>query len=179
MAILKVAQMGHPVLRRRARDLSVEEICSAPIQQLVEDMHETMREYGGVGLAAPQVHRDLRLAVIEFGSDNERFQIEESQPFSVFFNARIHVLDEEPFGMWEGCLSVPGLRGYVERPRRIRVDYLDRHGKPHQVEAEDFLAVVMQHELDHCEGTLYVDRLADPRKFAFLEEYSRHHREDG
>ena len=178
MAILKVAQMGHPILRQKTKDVSVEEIRSSTMQALVQDMYETMLEYGGVGLAAPQVHQSLRLAVVEFDPEQERYETEQAQEFSVFFNARITVIDETPFGMWEGCLSVQGLRGYVERPRHIRVDYLDRDGQAKQLKAQDFLAVVLQHELDHLDGALYVDRMKDMSKLAFIEEYGRYHRED-
>lgn len=175
MAILKVAQLGHPVLRRVARDLSPEEIRSPEVKALVNDMRDTMVEYRGVGLAAPQVHHSVRIAVIEISSDNPRYDIQETVSAQVFFNARVTVLDETPYGFWEGCLSVHGLRGYVERPRRVRVDYLDADANPKSLEAEDFLAVVLQHELDHLDGVLYVDKLADPKKLAFVEEYARYH----
>jgi peptide deformylase len=179
MAILKVARLGHPVLRQPCRDLTADEICSQPVRRLVEDMHVTMVEYGGVGLAAPQVHEPVRLALIEFAQEATRYEIEQDQPLLVVFNARVHVLDERPAGFWEGCLSVPGMRGYVERPSRIRVDYLDAEAQPHSLEAEGFLATVLQHELDHLDGVLYVDRITDPTRFAFEEEYRRHHLEVG
>ena len=175
MAILKVAQLGHPVLRRVARDLTPEEICSSEVQALVDDMRDTMVEYGGVGLAAPQVHHSVRIAVIDIAPDNPRYEVKEAVPSQVLFNARVTVLDDTPYGFWEGCLSVHGLRGYVERPRCVRVDYLDAEALPKSIEAEDFLSVVLQHELDHLDGVLYVDKLADPTKFAFLEEFARHH----
>ena len=93
----------------------------------------------------------------------------------MLFNARVTVLDDTPSGFWEGCLSVPGLRGYVERPAKIRIDYLDEAAEAQQIVAENFLATVCQHELDHLDGVLYVDRITDPRRFAFLEEYARYH----
>jgi peptide deformylase len=179
MAIRKVARLGHPVLRTPTRLVSKQEIRTEEMQRLVADMIETMHEYGGVGLAAPQVHESIRLAVIEVGELNERYQIEVGQPLLVIFNAQITVLDEAPHGFWEGCLSVPGLRGYVERPRKIKVDYLDRAGEPRSIVAEDFLATVFQHELDHLDGTLYVDKIAAPDRFAFTEEYQRYHMEEG
>ncbi len=175
MAILKVARLGHPVLREPALELSPEEIRSPPVRKLVEDMHATMIEYGGVGLAAPQVHESVRLAVIEFSGENERYRVDEAQPLWVVFNPRVTVLDEQTEGFWEGCLSVPGLRGWVERPRKIRVDYLDANGEPREQIAEGFLATVCQHEFDHLDGVLYVDRIADPTRLAFLEEYARYH----
>jgi peptide deformylase len=178
MAIRKVARLGHPVLRQPTRLLRKEEILSEPIKRLVADMVETMHEYSGVGLAAPQVHEPLRLAVIEIEQLNERYRVDIAQPLLVIFNAQISVLDAKPFGFWEGCLSVPGLRGYVERPSKIRVDYLDHEAKPCSIVAEGFLATVFQHELDHLDGVLYVDKIKDASRFAFVEEYQRYHLED-
>lgn len=177
MSILKVARLGHPVLRQRSRELTAEEIRSEPVRQLVRDMHATMIEYGGVGLAAPQVHEPMRLAVIEFSGDNPRYRVEAAQPLWVVFNPRVTVLDDAREGFWEGCLSVPGLRGFVERPRKIRIDYLDADGEPRERIAEGFLATVCQHEFDHLDGILYLDRIDDPSKLAFLEEYARYHAE--
>jgi peptide deformylase len=179
MAIRKVARLGHPVLRQPTRQLAKHEIKSDEIQRLVDDMVDTMHEYGGVGLAAPQVHEPLRLAVIEVEELNERYKVAAGQPLLVIFNARVTVLDPATYGFWEGCLSVPGLRGYVERPRKVRVDFLDRAGEPRSIVAEDFLATVFQHELDHLDGTLYVDKLAARDRFAFVEEYQRFHLQEG
>ena len=186
MAIRKVARLGHPVLRAPCRALTRSEIRSPAARRLVRDLRETMEEYAGVGLAAPQVHESVRLAVIELDREDVERDLDgaggkegrgregkgDRVSFTVF-NPRTTVLDPSPAGFWEGCLSVPGMRGYVERPRRVRVDYLDEAAKPAQVVAEGFLATVFQHELDHLDGVLYVDRLADPRRFAFNEEFSR------
>lgn len=177
MAIRKVARLGHPVLRAPCRELSPEEIGSEPVRRLVRDMHETMIEYGGVGIAAPQVHEPVRLALIEFGEDSERYSVADGQPLQVLFNPRVTVLDDALSGYWEGCLSVPGLRGFVERPSKVQVDYLDDAGRPQRLVAEGFLATVCQHELDHLDGTLYVDRIRDPSRFAFEEEFVRYHRQ--
>jgi peptide deformylase len=171
MAIRKVARLGHPVLRKVTRPLDKREIASSEVQRLVTDMVETMREYGGVGLAAPQVHEPLRLAVIEVEALGEKLAAELKQEILVVFNAQVSVLDAAPHGFWEGCLSVPGLRGYVERPRKIRVDFLDEHGAAKTIVAEDFLATVFQHELDHLDGVLYVDKVADRTRLSFNEEY--------
>jgi peptide deformylase len=178
MAIRKVARLGHPVLRTPTRELSAEEIRSPEIQRLIVDMIDTMHEYGGVGLAAPQVHEPLRIAVIEIEQLSARYRVDIAQPLLVIFNARVTALDEEKFGFWEGCLSVPGLRGFVERPRKVRVDYLDHQGKQQSIIAEDFLATVFQHELDHLDGVLYVDKIKSPDQFAFVEEYQRYHLDD-
>lgn len=174
MAIRKVARLGHPVLREMCRDLSPKEIRSAEVRRLVQDMFETMEEYGGVGLAAPQVHEPVRLAVIAFEEENERYEVKKPAGPLVVFNARVHVLDEQRSGFWEGCLSVPGMRGYVERPRKVRVDYLDENADKRSLEAEGFLATVLQHELDHLDGVLYVDRVTDPKKWGFSEEVGRY-----
>jgi peptide deformylase len=178
MAIRKIARLGHPVLRQKCRDVTREEISSPEMRRLVRDMVETMHEYGGVGLAAPQVHENVRLAVIEY-DDEQQGQAGAQQPLLVIWNARVKVLDETLSGFWEGCLSVPGMRGFVERPRKIEVNYLDERGKPQNLVAEGFLATVFQHELDHLDGVVYVDKITDKTKFAFSEEYARYHVEEG
>ncbi len=175
MAIRKIARLGHPVLRETARELSREEISSPELKRLVRDMIDTMHDYGGVGLAAPQVHESVRLAIIEFSADNERYENDDGQPLLVIINARVKVLDETISGFWEGCLSVPGMRGYVERPSKIEVNYLDERGKPKTLVADGFLATVFQHELDHLDGVLYVDKITDKSKFTFNEEFARYH----
>jgi len=182
MAIRKIARLGHPVLRQKCRDVTREELSTPEMRRLVRDMIDTMHDYGGVGLAAPQVHESVRLAIIEYADDlvaDDAGASEASQPLLVIWNARVKVLDPTPAGFWEGCLSVPGLRGYVERPSKIEVNYLDERGKPQTRIAEGFLATVFQHELDHLDGVLYVDKIADKSKFAFTEEYARYHVEDG
>jgi peptide deformylase len=174
MAIRKVARMGHPVLRQKARDLTPAEIRAPETRQLIEDMIETMEEYGGIGLAAPQVHEPIRLALIGYDGENARYPDSGDQPLTVIFNPQTTVLDEKKQGFWEGCLSVPELRGLVHRPRKIQIDYLDESAKPQRIVAEGFLATVFQHELDHLDGVLYVDRIQDRTKFAFTEEYDRY-----
>ena len=179
MAIRKIARLGHPVLRQKAREVTREEISSPEMRRLLKDMIETMHEYGGVGLAAPQVHEAVRLAIIEYDGDNGRYETDKGQPLLVIFNARVKVLDPTLSGFWEGCLSVPGMRGYVERPSKVEINYLDERGKPQTLTAEGFLATVFQHELDHLDGVVYVDRITDKTKFAFSEEYGRYHVEEG
>lgn len=176
MAIRKIARMGHPVLRQKARALTQEEIASPEIRRLVQDMVETMADVGGIGLAAPQIHESIQLAIIGFESDNSRYPEMGSQPLSVFINPEITVLDSTTQSFWEGCLSVPELRGLVHRPRKVQVDYLDLEGKAQSVTAEGFLATVFQHELDHLAGVLYVDRVQSTpgsTPLAFTEEYQR------
>ena len=174
MAIRKVARMGNPILRQKAREVSKEELLSPSFKQLIEDMVETMRDYGGIGLAAPQVYESIQLALIEISDENLRYPGQGAQPLLILVNPKITVLDSELSGAWEGCLSVPELRGWVERPRKIRVDYLDLSGVSHAIEPEGFLATVFQHELDHLDGVLYLDRVRDTQKLAFLEEYHRY-----
>ncbi|MCC7442075.1 MAG: peptide deformylase [Bdellovibrionales bacterium] len=175
MAVLKVARMGHPILRQRARELTPEEVLSPRIQKLIEDMVDTMHDYSGVGLAAPQVHEGVRLSVVEFAADNPRYDVTEAQGLQVFINPEVEVLDSTEQGYWEGCLSVPGMRGLVQRPRKIRVRYLDRQAQKKEIVAEGFLATVLQHEFDHLDGRIYVDRIKDLRNLSFNEEYQRYH----
>ncbi len=179
MAILKVARMGHPVLRQVGRDLTPKEILSDEIQELILNMVETMHEYDGIGLAAPQVHESIQLAVIELPADSERYPDQEESALGVYINPKITVLDATEQGFWEGCLSVPELRGLVYRPRKIQIDYLDQKAKAKKLIAEGFLATVFQHELDHLAGKLFIDRIKDPTKLAFLQEYERYHTPSG
>ena len=169
--ILKVARIGHPVIRRRARDLTREELRSPDLQRLVDDMTETMHEYDGVGLAGPQVHLGLRIAVIEVPGSDERSIA--AVPLTVLINPRVTLLGDERVDLWEGCLSIPELRGVVPRYRRLRLEALDRRGKPFTVEAEDFFARVIQHECDHLEGRVYLDRMEGLRSLSFLNEFER------
>ena len=190
MSIRKVARMGHPVLRVKARELTPEEILADDFEALLEDMVDTMEEYGGIGLAAPQIHESISVAIIDYADDHPRYSEQtadegapnadglKSMPLSVFINPKVTVLDSTEQAFWEGCLSVPEIRGLVYRPRKIRVDFLDREAKPQSIVAEGFLATVFQHELDHLDGTLFVDRIryspgASP--ISFLEEYGRYH----
>jgi peptide deformylase len=166
--------MGHPVLRQPAEPLSPEQIASDETRRLIVDMIDTLHDYGGIGLAAPQIAEPLRLAIVEIPESGSRYGEIPDMPLSVFINPAITVLNPETGGFWEGCLSVPGLRGYVERPQGIRVDYLDLEAQPQSLELEGFLATVFQHEFDHLDGKLYIDRLGDSRLLAFDEEFARY-----
>ena len=140
------------------------------MQDLITDMWDTMYAYDGIGLAAPQIGLSRQLAVIHLEEDSERYpELVESKKF-IIFNPSISVLDETKQEFWEGCLSVPGLRGPVSRPRKIKVDYLDENAKENSIELEDFLATVFQHELDHLFGKLFVDRMEDISLLAYEEE---------
>jgi peptide deformylase len=181
VAIRKIAQMGEPVLRRVARPLSVEELKSPVIQTLIDDMIDTMHDADGAGLAAPQVYESVQLCVIEI-SANPRYPDALDIPLTVLVNPVITPQVESPLddladgdriAMFEGCLSVAGLRGQVVRPRRVRVQALDRHGAALDFVWEGVRASVVQHETDHLKGVLYVDR-ADSKSLSFLREYERY-----
>jgi peptide deformylase len=167
MSILKVSRLGNPVLRRQAEQVSPELLANPRTQTLIDNMIETMVEYHGVGLAAPQVHESLSLAVIE--SHGGRGDI----PLTVLVNPQVTVLDEEFVEDWEGCLSIPEFRGRVPRYRKLRVNALDRFGKPCEFVAEHFFARVVQHEFDHLMGHVYLDRMPDLGTLTHLDEFQR------
>ena len=170
MSVKEILKMGNPLLRVVAEDFSVEEIKNSETQLLLEDMWHSLAAAGGIGLAAPQIGISKQLAVIKLTEESDRYpDMEDSEAF-IIFNPKITVLDKTEQGFWEGCLSVPGLRGFVERPRKIRVDFLDVNAKPRSIEVEDFLATVFQHELDHLVGKLYVDRIKDITTLMFEDE---------
>ena len=165
-----ILKMGNPILREVSKPLLKEEIVSDQSKDLVKKMWEVMEQAGGIGLAAPQIGVLKQLAVIRLDSDSERYEnIEDSEEF-VIFNPKLEVLDETKQGFWEGCLSVPGLRGYVERPRKLKINYLNEKAEEKELIVEDFLATVFQHELDHLFGFLYVDRLKSVKDLIFENE---------
>jgi peptide deformylase len=171
MSILKVSRMGHPVLRARARAVERSEIKDPRFQKFVDDMIDTMHEYSGVGLAGPQVHEGLRVfvAMLDGGEDAEA---------SVIINPAITALDDQVVEGWEGCLSIPDIRGRVARARKIAVKALDRKGRVVEIEAEDFPARVIQHETDHLDGVLFLDRMTSMATLTYLDEYARYHAKD-
>jgi peptide deformylase len=175
MSILKVARMGHPVLRTRARPLERSEVRSAAIQRLIDDMIDTMAEYHGVGLAAPLIHESLRLfvaAIDEVPGDSDE---SEAQPEPIaLINPEITVVGGDVVEDWEGCLSIPDIRGRVPRARAIKVRALDRDGNRVELSAQDYRARVIQHETDHLDGILFFDRMRAFDSLTFLDEYSRY-----
>ena len=173
MAILKVAHMGHPVLRAKARPLEASEIRSPGVQQLIDDMFETMAEYQGVGLAAPQVHKSVRLFVAGF-PEPEDDEEEPDIPQMALINPEITIVGRESTEDWEGCLSIPDIRGRVPRSRQIVVRAYDRAGKRIEIKASNFTARVMQHETDHLDGVLFFDRMESFESLTFLEEFGRY-----
>jgi peptide deformylase len=171
MSILKVARMGHPVLRAKARRLEKAEIRSAAMQKLIDDMIDTMHEYHGVGLAAPQIHEGLRLfvAALDAGEDDDS-----DVEAVAIINPEITVVGTDVVDDWEGCLSIPDIRGRVPRAREIKVRAMDRKGDRIELHAHDFHARVIQHETDHLDGVLFVDRMKSYESLTFLDEYSRY-----
>ena len=173
MSILKVARMGHPVLRAKTRALEKADIRSAAVQQLIDDMIDTMAEYHGAGLAAPQVHEGLRLFVAALGSGDDEEEEGEPAPL-VLINPEITMFGSEIGEDWEGCLSIPDIRGRVPRAKEITVRALDRAGGRIELHAFDFEARVIQHETDHLDGILFFDRMRSFDTLTFLDEYSRY-----
>jgi peptide deformylase len=173
MSILKVARLGHPVLRKITAPLSLAEIQSPTFQKLVDDMIETMNEYDGVGLAADQVHESKQVAVLEVAK-NRRYPDKPSVPLSILVNPKISPLTDAMEEDWEGCLSIPDLRGRVPRHKSIRVQAWDRDGNELEFIATDFHARVIQHEWDHLQGKVYLDRMRDFSSLTFLTEFARY-----
>ena len=173
MAVLKVARLGHPILRQVAEPVSPEAIGSPDVQRLIDDMLETMADHDGAGLAAPQVHVSRRVVVYGVES-NPRYPDAEDVPLTILINPRITALTTEEDEDWEGCLSIPDLRGMVSRPIRVRVEAHARDGKPLRFDADGFHARVVQHECDHLDGKLYVDRMRSMETLTFLPEFHRY-----
>jgi peptide deformylase len=173
MAILKVARLGHPVLREVARPVPVEEIPSPELQRFIDDMIETMREYDGAGLAANQVHVLRQVAVIEVAA-NPRYPDAPEIPLTVLINPVVTPLTEDTEDGWEGCLSVPDMRGVVPRVTAVRLQCHDRQGRAVDLVAKDFFARVIQHETDHLNGIVYVDRMRDLRTLSHIAEWNKH-----
>jgi len=168
MSILKVARMGHPVLRAKARALTPADVRTPEIQKLIDDMIETMVEYHGVGLAAPQIHEGVRLFVADLAREDE-----ETEPLAII-NPEITVVGTDTVEDWEGCLSIPDIRGRVPRAREVKVRALDREGGRIELRAQNFSARVIQHETDHLDGILFFDRMKGFDSLTFLDEYSRY-----
>ncbi|HYE90515.1 MAG TPA: peptide deformylase [Terriglobales bacterium] len=173
MAILKVARLGHPVLRQEALPLTPDELAQPATQRLIDDMIETMREYDGAGLAANQVHTLKQICVIEVQA-NPRYPDAPHIPLMVLVNPVVTPLAEEMEEGWEGCLSVPDMRGAVPRYTSVRLECLDRSGQKIDLIAKDFFARVIQHETDHLRGIVYVDRIVNMASFSFIAEWQRY-----
>jgi len=151
----------------------VSEINTPGFKALLKDMYDTMKVEGGIGIAAPQINVSKQITLIELPANSERYGTLESSALYIIINPEITIIDSELQGFWEGCLSVPGLRGYVERPQIIQIDYTDEFGEQQKVVAQNFLATVFQHELDHLFGKLYIDRITDTTKLSYLDEFAQ------
>lgn len=168
--ILQIAQLGHPVLRKDAEEVS--DIQDPTVQSLIDDMFATVFDIGGIGLAAPQVYQSLRLFVM--GSRPvPRFPHAPTMEPTAMINPQIISSSDERAEMWEGCLSIPGLRGLVPRPKTIHVQYTTRHGEPIETEFTDFLALLFQHEYDHLQSTVFLDRVEDRNMIMMEKEYQK------
>jgi peptide deformylase len=170
MSILKVARMGNPILRARAREVEKSELKTAAMQKLIDDMIQTMHEYAGIGLAAPQVHEGLRVFVAHLDHEGRA-----DGDAVAIVNPEITVVSDKTVEGWEGCLSIPDIRGLVPRAFHIKVAALDREGKKMELEAKDFPARVIQHETDHLDGILFFDRMRTFESLTYMDEFSRYH----
>jgi peptide deformylase len=173
---LPIVSVGHPTLRSPAREVSEQELQTPETQRFIDDLIETMRDAGGAGLAANQVDDLRRIAVIEV-DQNARYPYKPPIPLTVIVNPRLEPVDEETVAINEGCLSVPDLRGEAERHVSIRVSYLDRDGAAHEELYRGLTAGTFQHEIDHLDGVLFLDRVRDPRTFTTWEQFERFHRD--
>ena len=176
MSILKIARMGHPVLRKKARPIEAAELKGAGMQKLIDDMIESMHEYRGIGLAAPQVHESVRLLLAGIVEEDNEGQDEREFRVIPLINPEIKPVGDETADDWEGCLSIPDVRALVTRPRRIRVKALDRRGHRVELDVRDYPARVMLHENDHLDGILFLDRVKRYDSLTYLEELEKHHR---
>jgi peptide deformylase len=173
----EIVEIGHPALRERAREVTRDELRSDDVQRLIDDMIDTMRSADGAGLAANQVAEAMRIAVVEVRPGNPRYPYKPPVPLTVIVNPVIEPLDDEIEQINEGCLSVPNLRGEVPRHVNIRLRYMDREGIDHEEVRRGLTAGTFQHELDHLDGVLFVDRVEDPTTLTTWDAFERYHRE--
>jgi peptide deformylase len=173
----QIVEIGHPVLRERAREVSPDELGSAELQGLIDDMIDTMRAASGAGLAANQVGETVRIAVVEVREGNRRYPYKPPVPLTVIVNPVIEPLDDDVEQINEGCLSVPNLRGEVPRHMNVRVRYTDREGEEHDEVRRGLTAGTFQHELDHLDGTLFLDRVTDLATLTTWDQFERFQRD--
>jgi peptide deformylase len=180
MAILKVAHLGHPVLRTKAKSIPPAEVASPRIQTLIDDMFETMQEYAGIGLAAPQIHEGVRLFVagVRTADIVSPLTDDTDMPFIAAINPEVVPIGEDVEEGWEGCLSIPDIRGKVPRPTTIRLRALDRAGKKFELRATGLPARVIQHERDHLDGIIFFDRMRSLDTLTFMDEFRRYWAKD-
>lgn len=175
MALRKIATVGHPILRQVARKVTREELASEATQRFIDDLVETMRDANGAGLAATQVYEPIQICAIEVG-ENPRYPYKPKIPLTILVNPEIEPLTDETFDNYEGCLSVPDLRGVVPRAVEIRVRAWDRHGEEIDEVIRGLSAGTYQHEVDHLYGKLFLDRVRDPSTLTTWANFERHHR---
>lgn len=175
MTVREIVTVGHPALRQAAVEVSADELASAEVQALIDDLIDTMRDAQGAGLAANQIADGRRIAVIEV-NDNPRYPYKPRIPLTVVINPVIEPVDDELVEINEGCLSVPDLRGSVHRHVNVRVRWLDRDGTPHDEVKRGLTAGTFQHECDHLDGVLFLDRVTDPTTFTTWAQFERYHR---
>ena len=175
MTLLKIAHVGHPILRERSRELTKDELASPETQRFIDDLIETMRDANGAGLAAPQIHNPIRVAAIEV-ENNPRYPYKPNVPLTILVNPVIRALTEETFDNYEGCLSVPNLRGVVRRVCDIEVTSWDREGNESTRRVRGLTAGTFQHEIDHLDGKLFLDRVEDTSTLATWAEFDRFHK---
>lgn len=174
MTLRKIAQIGHPILRQTARTLTVEELLAPEMQRFIDDLVETMRDANGAGLAAIQVYEPVMICALEVNR-NPRYPYKPEIPLTIAVNPVIEVLTDERFDNYEGCLSVPNLRGVAPRATEIRVTAMDRHGTPFDRVVRGLTAGTWQHEVDHLHGKLFTDRVVDPATLTTWTEFERYH----
>jgi peptide deformylase len=177
MSVREIVTVGHPVLRERAAEVTPEALQSNPVQGLIDDLIDTMRAAGGAGLAANQIGERARIAVVEVVSNHPRYPYKPPVPLTVIVNPVIEPLDPETVEINEGCLSIPNLRGTVERYLNVRLRYLDRDGNQHDEVRRGLTAGTFQHEVDHLDGVLILDRVRDPTTFTTWEQFERFHQD--
>lgn len=173
MAVLEVIKMGNPLLRETSEIVDVKKIASKDFQQFIDDLIDTMQAKNGAGIAAPQVGALIRLFAMEM-KDNPRYPEKETFPLSIVINPEIEFLSEEKTASWEGCLSIPGIRGMLKRYKHIKINGLDRNGHRFETELNGFAAIVAQHELDHLNGILLIDRMDSMETLTFEEEFEKY-----
>ena len=174
MAVLKIAKLGNPVLRQVAKPVELNELVNpdSGLQEFIDDMIETMHREGGVGLAAPQVNRSIQIVVLEY-TENERYPNEVSIPITVLVNPVLSEYSKETKDGWESCLSLVDFRGLVSRSTKITLDAYDRQGKKINKTVSGFEAVVLQHEIDHLKGLVFLDRMKDFKQLSYQEEFEK------
>lgn len=178
MSVLAIRELGDPVLRLPADEMSAEELADPATQELIDSMIETMRDANGAGLAAPQVGVSKRLAVIEVRPGNPRYPYKPAVPLTVIVNPVLEVIGEETYLNNEGCLSMPNLRGDLERWVNVSVRHLDREGRELEGTYRGLTAGTFQHEIDHLDGRLFVDRMTDLSTLSTWEQFDRFRREE-